>query len=111
MPQPFRMGGKLEQDIYTVITEYERLAIGSGYFGILFKNPHTKEWHMAQEDCGALIGTNKSKTALIKMVKVDVASGDVKIMHQQIKDGLKSLAAATYLNKEDWFSKFRKSKS
>jgi hypothetical protein len=108
IPAPFRMGGTLEDYIYTTIEEYERVDIGSGYFGILFQNPHTNAWHMAIEDCGALIGTLKSRAKLIKQVKSDVASGTPEILEQQLKMGKRQMNQAEFMDRIEWFSRFRK---
>ena len=70
LPTPFRMGAS-ETPAKTVIEEYERVDIGKGYFGVVFKNPTKKLWHIALEDCGALIGTMESRAALIKRTKND----------------------------------------
>lgn len=108
LPEPFRMGGKLESYIYTDIAEYERIDIGRGYFGILFQNTHTQYWHIALEDCGALIGTNKSRAKVINAIKKDVSDGDEEIMKVQIETGKRMLGLATFLERKEWFSKFRK---
>lgn len=108
-PTPFSFGGKYAF-IKTEIEEYERIDIGRGYYGILFKNSHTKEWHMAQEDCGALIGSNISKAKLVKSVKDDVGNGDGKLMKQQIEMGKKQMSQAHSFEREAWFKKFRKPK-
>lgn len=108
MPAPFRMGGTLEDYLKTEIEEYKRVDIGAGYFGILFHNPHTDNWHMALEACGALIGTNKSKAKLIKQVKGDVESGTPEIFEKQIEMGKSQMRQAQRTSSEDWFSRFRK---
>jgi len=109
MSTPFSFGGKYAY-IKTAIEEYERIDIGYGYYGILFKNHHTKEWYMAQEDCGALIGSDKSKSKLVKSVKDDVGNGNTKLMEQQIEMGKKQMSQADYYEPEQWFKKFRKPK-
>jgi hypothetical protein len=109
VPTPFSFGGT-HVFIKTEIEEYERIDIGRGYYGILFKNNHTKEWHMTQEDCGALIGSNISKAKLIKRIKDDVGNGDGKLMKQQIEMGKKQMSQAHSFEREAWFKKFRKPK-
>ena len=109
MPTPFRLGTS-ESYIKTTIEEFERIKIGSGYFGILFQNPYNKAWHMGLEACGALIGSDKSKAKLIKRVRSDVSSGDPKIFEQQIEMGKKQMNQADFLEKDEWFQKFRKEK-
>jgi len=106
---PFSFGAKYAY-IKTEIEEYQRIDIGKGYFGILFKNPSRKLWHIVQEDCGALIGTNKSKSKLIKSVLNDVASGDTKLMQEQIEIGKKQMSQAHSLERDEWFKRFPKSK-
>ena len=108
-PEPFLFGGT-HVFIKTTIEEYERVDIGSGYFGILFHNKNVNLWHMAQEDCGALIGTKKSKAALLKTVRGDVASGTPEIFEQQIKMGKSQMKQAHFMEPDEWFSKFRKEK-
>ena len=107
---PFRMGGTLEDKIYTTIEEYERIDIGFGYFGILFKNPYTDGWHMALEACGALIGSNKSRAKLIKQVKGDMVSGNPEIFEQQIEMGKRQMKRSEFMKPDEWFNKFRKEK-
>ena len=109
MNTPFALGGRYRY-IKTEIQEYERIAIGHDYYGILFKNHHSKLWHMAQEDCGALIGSDKSKSKLVKSVKDDVGNGDTKLMEQQIEMGKKQMRQADSYETEAWFKKFRKPK-
>jgi len=104
--QTFRMGGKGEY-IKTNIEEYERVDIGCGYFGILFKNKQKGMWHITLEDCGALIGSHKSKKSLIKSVKNDVETGDPELMKKQIEMGIKQMKQAKTLERDDWFSKFK----
>ena len=100
VPTPFSFGGKYAY-IKTDIQEYERVDIGQGYYGIVFRNNHVKLWHIAQEDCGALIGSDISKAKLIKRVKADVGNGDIKTM---------KLSQAHSFEREEWFKKFRKPK-
>ena len=65
---------------------------------------------MAQEDCGALIGSDKSKAKLINSVKKNVKVGNTKLMKEQIKMGKTQMLKADSMEREDWFRKFRKSK-
>jgi hypothetical protein len=104
---PFVMGGDTWQPMKTTVEEFERIAIGHGYYGLLVKNPVKNLWHMVQEDCGCLIGTDKSRANLIKMVKKDVATGDKKVMKEQIKQGLYLIARATRVEPKEFFSKFK----
>jgi hypothetical protein len=110
VPTPFRFYSSVGF-IRTEIEEYERISIGHGYYGILFKNIVADLWHMAQEDCGALIGSDKSKAKLIKSVKQDVKGGSPKLMKQQIKMGKSQMIKADFMERTLWFRKFRKSKS
>ena len=107
LPTPFGFGRKYAY-IKTEIEEFERIDIGAGYYGILFKNEPKNLWHMAQEDCGALIGTNKSRAALIKQVKGDVASGTPEIFEEQIKQGKDQMSQAMFLERDEWFSYFHR---
>lgn len=106
MPTPFSFGGT-HRYIKTSIEEFERIDIGLGYFGILFKNPVSKQWHLCLENCGALIGTDKSRANLIKRIKNDVETGDDKIMKTQITMAKKELEKALILEPAEWFGKFR----
>ena len=109
MPAPFRMGGTVDY-IKTEIEEYQRVDIGSGYFGFLFQNPSTKGWHMALENCGALIGSKQSRAKLIAMVKKDVSGGTPEIFETQIRMGKLQMIRATFIERDEWFGKFRKDK-
>jgi len=109
IPTPFRLGTTVGY-IKTDIEEYERIGIGHGYYGILFKNVVADLWHMAQEDCGALIGSDKSKAKLINSVKKDVSGGNTKLMKEQIKMGKSQMLKANFMEKNLWLRKFRKSK-
>ncbi|MHA1169741.1 MAG: hypothetical protein ACTSRU_18080 [Candidatus Hodarchaeales archaeon] len=104
---PFRMGGTKDY-IKTEIEEYQRVEIGAGYFGLLFQNPSTKGWHMALEDCGALIGSKQSRAKLIAMVKKDVSGGTPEIFESQIERGKKEMLRSTFIKRDEWFGHFRK---
>jgi hypothetical protein len=106
MSTPFAMCGT-HIFIKTDIQKYEKIDLGKNYFGILFKNSNSKLWHMALENCGALIGSDKSKTKLVKRTKDDVSSGDPKIMESQIEVGRQQLKQAKILETKEWFKKFR----
>lgn len=105
MPTAWALGGT-KVNIKTTIDEYERISIGKGYYGILFKNPIKNLWHLALENCGALIGTHKSRAILIKGVKKDVKGGDETLMAQQIKQGISDLKHAKVMVWDEWFRKF-----
>jgi hypothetical protein len=109
MPTPFRLGAS-ESYIKTTIEEFERIDIGFGYYGILFQNPYNKAWHMGLEVCGSLIGSDKSRAKLIKRVRHDVSSGNPKIFEQQIEMGKRQMNKADFLERDEWFQKFRKEK-
>ena len=104
---PFRMGGKLSETIKTNIEEYERVSIGNSFYGILFKNKQRDLWHLALEGCGALIGSSKSKSELVKSVKNDVLTGDPEIMKVQIESAYIVIKSAKLIDKDEWFSKFK----
>ena len=110
IPTPFRIAGPSYSPLKTEIEEYERVHIGDKYYGILFHNDHANLWHMAQEDCGALIGTDHSKTKLVRRVRGDVSGGNAELMKKQIEMGKKQLAIADYVSPEAWFNRFRKEK-
>jgi hypothetical protein len=110
IPTPFRIAGPSHSPIKTEIEEYERVHIGNGYYGILFHNDSANLWHMAQEDCGALIGTDHSKMKLVRRVRGDVSGGNAEVMKEQIKMGKKQLKQADYISPEGWFNRFRKEK-
>lgn len=103
---PFVMGGSVYQNIKTKVSSFERIPIGKGYYGLIVKNPVKKLWHLAIENCGAIIGTNKSKSKLLKSIMKDVETGDEKIMKEQISKGEIDLKNAKLLSNEDFFSKF-----
>lgn len=109
IPTPFSFGG-IRAFVSTRIREYERIDIGRGYFAILFKNKYANLWHIALESCGALIGSNKSKAKLIASVKKDTETGDKKVMEQQIRTALEQRDRAMYLEPDQWFQKFSKTK-
>ncbi len=105
-PTPWALGGTTAK-IKTIIEEYERISIGKGYYGILFKNPIKNLWHLALENCGALIGTHKSRAILIKGVKKDVEDGDEEIVAAQIKQGISELNGAKLMDRDLWFEMFK----
>ena len=108
IPTPFRIAGPSYSPIKTEIEEYERVDIGTGYYGILFHNDSANLWHMAQEDCGALIGTDKSRAKLIKSIRKDVSGGDPRTMKLQIEMGKKQMKIADPVDPETWFNRFVK---
>ena len=105
---PFRMGGRQYDTIKTEVEEYERIKIGRGYFAIIFENKLKGLWHIALEDCGALIMTDNNKEGGIRKVRGDVETGDSKIMEEQIKKGKRDCASATMVTFETFCEKFRR---
>ncbi len=106
MPTPFAIA-RVSINIKTTIEEYERILIGRGFYGILFKNPVKNLWHISLENCGALIGTNKSRATIIKEIKKDIFDGDEKIMMKQIEQGISELKGAAVMERDEWFEKFK----
>lgn len=104
---PFRMGGNLLDSIKTDVDEYERVNIGKGYYAIVFKNSKKDIWHVALEDCGALIMTDITKEGAIKKVKGDVESGDEELMQKQIRKGRIDCRMARMLTFDQWCEKFK----
>lgn len=104
---PFRMGGPQHDVVKTKVEEYERIKIGKGYFGIVFKNSVKLLWHVALEDCGALIMTDNTRQGAVNKVKLDVENGCEKVMEDQIKKGKRDLAKALLIPFDDWCEKFK----
>jgi len=102
---PWKFGGTSDI-IKTSIEEYERVKIGRGYFGILFMNPVKLLWHISLEQ-GAIIGTSKSKAALLKRIRRDVETGDEKIMEQQIEKSINECNQAIEMEPIDFFDLFK----
>ena len=105
---PFTMGGPVEQPTKTKIKDYELVNIGAGYKGMLFQNPHTCNWHVAEYCCGALIGTAGTREGVLKQVRADVAGGSEELMKQQVADGLEQRKTAREVKPEEWFKSFKK---
>jgi len=101
-PEPFMHGGT-GRFVATNIEEYERVDIGLGYYGIVFRNPVHKQWHLALEDCGALIGSGAAKAGAVKSVKKDVETGDPELMKKQIAQGRKDRDNADVLDPKEFF--------
>jgi hypothetical protein len=101
------MGGRQYDTIKTEIEEYRRISIGKGYFGILFKNTEKNLWHIALENCGAIIWTDKNKEDGIKKVKDDVETGNPQIMREQIEKAKNEIQSALLLSNSDFFRKFK----
>lgn len=99
--------GKSYDIMKTKVCEYERISIGKGYFGLIVKNPCKELWHMVEENCGAIIGTNGDRGKLIKQVKDDVEAGDEFTMKEQIIKGKAECARAQPLENKAFFSAFR----
>jgi len=104
-PNPWKFGGT-HDIIKTHIEEYERVKIGKGYFGILFMNPIKLLWHISLEQ-GAIIGTSKSKAALLKRIRRDVQTGDENLMEQQVERSISECDQAIEMEPEKFFSLFR----
>jgi hypothetical protein len=102
---PFNFG-PVNTPTATEIDEYERIAIGKGYYGLLVYNRIKNLWHLAEEISGAIIGTNKSKTRLVNRVKIDVKSGDIELMKQQVTEGKDTGKYAKTVSQEEFFKKF-----
>lgn len=103
---PFAMGGPLCRNIKTRVEEYEVIKLSDSITGILVKNSAKKIWHLAEQSCGAIIGTNKSKSKLIKQVKNDVSKASKKVMAQQMEQGKNDCKGAMSVNREHFFSQF-----
>jgi uncharacterized ubiquitin-like protein YukD len=103
---PWVFGGSVWQTIKTEVEVFEKISLGKGHYGLLIKNPVKDLWHIAEEKCGAIIGTDKSKVRLIKKTKKDVLTGDKKVMKEQIAKGKEDLSNAKLLSQKDFFSKF-----
>lgn len=105
---PFRVGGRQYDIIKTNVEEYERINIGRDYFAIVVKN-HLKDlYHVALENCGAIIWTDSDKENAIKTVKHDVETGDEEIMKKQIKQGLFEREKGILLENNEFFRRFKK---
>lgn len=104
---PFRMGGPQYDVIATEIQEYERVDLGKGFFGVVVKNSVKKMWHIADEVSGALVGTDKSRKALIKKTIADVECADVETMRGQQEHFKDVGKKAIVFNNEDFFKRFR----
>lgn len=103
---PFALGGNLQRPIKTIVNEYERVAIGLGYYVLVVKNTQKKLYHAVLEDCGAVIGTDTSKMKLVKAIKQDVAGSDPEIMKEQIENGKVDCQNAKFLPPDQFFAKF-----
>jgi hypothetical protein len=96
------------EHIATDVTKFERIKLVDNYYGIVFQNSHTKSWHVAVEDCGALAKTHAKRAAAILQAMDDSRTGDKKIMKQQIEQGKKDRDKAEVLSNDVFFGKFRK---
>lgn len=94
--------------IATDITKFERIKLVGKYYGIVFQNTSTKNWHVAVEDCGALVKTDATRPTAILQAMHDARTGDKKIMKQQIEQGKKDRDKAEVLSNDEFFRKFRK---
>ena len=105
MYSPFTMGGSLWKKVKTTVEEYEVIKLGNDITGILIKNPFKKLWHCAEPTSGAIVGTNKSKSNLIRQVKNDIKQGDKIVMAKQIEDGKCDCKNASFMNQNEFFKK------
>lgn len=99
--------GDTDRLIKTEVVEFERVDCGKGHFILVVKNPVKKLFHGALESCGAIIGTNKSKTAMIKDLKKKIETGSDELMTKQIEDGIIQCRQATELETDEFFNMFK----
>ena len=92
--------------IKTLVAEYERVALGAGYYGLLLRNPARRLWHLALEGCGALVATDKSRSAVLRKVRHDVETGDPALMREQIMQGKRDCAGARNVPPEEFWPLF-----
>jgi len=104
---PFALGG-IQRSIKTTVEEFEVVKIGI-YTCLFVKNTQKNLWHCAEADCGAIIGTNKSKTKLLKQVRGGIESGDPEIMKKQVEQGKIDCSNASMMEQDIFFSHFRES--
>lgn len=90
--------------VATNVEQYTRVDIGRGYYALVFQNPVHKQWHVALEDCGALIQHAGTKRKAIERVKKDVETGDPELMKKQIAKGKTDLKNADLLEPAEFFS-------
>jgi len=106
MTTPFAFGGK-GHFVKTEVEEYERIKLRHGYWGILAKNPLKDLWHLAEESCGAIIGTAKSRKEVLAKVLEDMDTGSKDIMEEQIESGEKQRENAKLIPSDRFFEAFK----
>ena len=105
--EPFMMGGNLHRPIATEVEDYEVINFGNGYSGLVVKNLVQEKWHMCLDGCGAMIGTDDDKEALIAKVTNDIATGDPKIMKEQVDKAFIELKSAEVIDNKEFFRMFK----
>ena len=102
-PEPFMHGG-VGRFVKTEIEEYSRVKLAEGVYGLVFRHPKLKQWHVASEDCGALVQHARTKDGAISQAKKDIATGDMDVLKEQIKKGKEDCAQATMMPYKEFFS-------
>jgi len=105
--EPFMLGPPLHRPIATEIEDYELINFGKGYVGVLVKNTEKERWHMCLKDCGAMIGTNTNKTALISQIINDIVIGDEEIMKEQFDKAMVEIKNAEVISNKKFFMMFK----
>ncbi|HIJ10638.1 TPA: hypothetical protein HA278_01145 [Candidatus Woesearchaeota archaeon] len=103
---PF-MIGVTEKLIGTRVSGYEVIPLGKRKVGLLVKNPKKRLWHVAEEVCGGIVGTNSRKNRVIASVMEDVRVASGKVMIEQVKEGLVYRKRVAIIPPEDFFLAFK----
>ena len=101
--RPFGMGGNTAELVATDIEEYERVSVGKGFYAIVFQDPQTNAWLVADERCGGVCGSGKTKAAAIKMVRKDVELSDVEDIEESLSEGIKRRDNAKCVSNDEFF--------
>ena len=99
--EPFALGG-LGRHIAANLEEYERVDIGKGYYGIVFPNRGRDCWHLALENCGALVQSGYDRNQVIALAKADIKLANPKVLRDQISRGRQDQQDAELIKLEEF---------
>jgi hypothetical protein len=99
--------GQGQAYVGTDVSSKDVVGLGKGYRGIVVENPKRQCWHVALVGCGAIIGTDSTRDAVLAKVKADIRAGERAQMRAQDFAGTLLAKGAMVLENAEFFGQFR----
>jgi hypothetical protein len=99
--------GKGQAYVGTDVASKDVVGLGKGYRGLVMENPKRQCWHVAVVGCGAIIGTDTTRDAVLAKVKADIRAGDRAQMRAQESTAMRLAKGAEVLENVEFFGRFK----